>query len=47
MYEDAAIAAFITQAHSLHMRVLAAYGAPDWPAIGNSPRISRFPEWRR
>jgi Galactose oxidase, central domain/Kelch motif len=47
MYEDAAIAAFITQAHSLHMRVLAAYGAPDWPAIGNSPTdfpLSRMAE---
>lgn len=37
MYEDAAIAAFVTQAHSLGMRVLAAYGAPDWPAIGSNP----------
>ncbi len=47
MYEDGAIAAFITQAHSLHMRVLAAYGAPDWPAIGNSPTdfpLSRMAE---
>lgn len=37
MYDDAAIAAFITQAHSLGIYVFAAYGAPDWPAIGNSP----------
>jgi len=37
MYEDGAIAAFITQAHGLHIRVLAAYGAPDWPAIGSNP----------
>jgi hypothetical protein len=47
MYEDAAISAFITQAHSLHMRVLAAYGAPDWPAIGNNPAdfpLSRMAE---
>ena len=47
MYEDAAIAAFITQAHSLRMRVLAAYGAPDWPAIGSSPAdfpLSRMAE---
>ena len=47
MYEDAAIAAFVTQAHSLGMRVLAAYGAPDWPAIGNSPTdfpLSRMAE---
>lgn len=47
MYDDAAIAAFITQAHSLHIRVLAAYGAPDWPAIGSSPTdfpLSRMAE---
>jgi hypothetical protein len=37
MYDDAAIAAFVTQAHSLQIHVLAAYGAPDWPAIGSSP----------
>ena len=47
MYDDGAIAAFITQAHSLHIRVLAAYGAPDWPAIGSSPTdfpLSRMAE---
>jgi hypothetical protein len=37
MYEDAAIAAFVTQAHSLGMRVLAAYGDLNWPALGNNP----------
>lgn len=47
MYEDGVIAAFITQAHSLKIRVLAAYGAPDWPAIGSSPTdfpLSRMAE---
>ncbi|MEA3188333.1 MAG: hypothetical protein QOD99_2163 [Chthoniobacter sp.] len=47
MYEDGAIAAFVTQAHSLHIRVLAAYGAPDWPAIGSNPTdfpLSRMAE---
>jgi hypothetical protein len=47
MDEDAAIAAFITQAHNLHIRVLAAYGAPDWPAIGSNPAdfpLSRMAE---
>ena len=47
MYEDATIAAFITQAHSIHIRVLAAYGAPDWPAIGSDPAdfpLSRMAE---
>jgi hypothetical protein len=47
MYDDGSIAAFITQAHSLHIRVLAAYGAPDWPSIGSSPTafpLSRMAE---
>ena len=37
MYEDAAMADLITQAHSSGMTVWAAYGNYDWPTLGCSP----------
>ncbi len=41
MYEDAEIADLITRAHARGIEVWAAYGAPDWPALGCDP--SAFP----
>ena len=37
MYDDAAIANLIAQAHNAGVRVDAAYGAPDWPTFGCDP----------
>jgi hypothetical protein len=34
MYDETAIADFITLAHTNGMQVFAAYGAPDWPTFG-------------
>ena len=37
MYDDAAIANLIAQAHNAGVRVDAAYGAPNWPTFGCDP----------
>ncbi len=34
MYADTAIADLIQQAHRKHIKIWAAYGAPDWPSLG-------------
>ena len=34
MYPDAAVADLIQQAHRKHIKIWAAYGAPDWPSLG-------------
>ncbi len=34
MYQDAALADLIQQAHRKHIKIWAAYGAPDWPSLG-------------
>lgn len=34
MYPDASMADLIQQAHRKHIKIWAAYGAPDWPSLG-------------
>ncbi len=49
MYDEGAIADFITTAHAAGLKVYAAYGAPDWPTFGCDPngfplqRIAEIP----
>lgn len=44
MPEDSAIADLIAQAHAQGIHVWAAYGAPDWPALGCA--ATAFPQQR-
>ncbi len=47
MYPDASIADLIQQAHRKHIKIWAAYGAPDWPSLGcaaNSFPMQRMAE---
>jgi hypothetical protein len=44
MYEDSDIADLISNAHAQGMQVYAAYGDPNWPALGCAP--SQFPMLR-
>ena len=41
MYPDASMADLIQQAHRKHIKIWAAYGAPDWPSLGCA--VNSFP----